>query len=74
MACRLYVLTVLIETAIDLTIEGELYLRIKQADSASQTSQTMPTYLTIFALAQYVFYDCYFDYSDVPARLVCSSS
>jgi len=50
-ACRLYVLTVLIETAIDLTIEGELYLRIKQADSASQTSQTMPTYLTIFALA-----------------------
>ncbi|KAF8740681.1 hypothetical protein AX14_007811 [Amanita brunnescens Koide BX004] len=51
MACRLYVLTVLIETTIDLAIEGELFLRIKQADSASETSQTMPTYLTVFALA-----------------------
>ena len=66
MACRLYVLTVLIETTIDLAIEGELFLRIKQADSASETSQTMPTYLTVFALAQYVFLDSYFDRSDVP--------
>ncbi|KAF8624833.1 hypothetical protein AX15_005716 [Amanita polypyramis BW_CC] len=51
LACRLYVLTVLIETAIDLAIEGELLSRIKQDDDASQTSQTMPVYLAIFALA-----------------------
>ncbi|KAF8640856.1 hypothetical protein AX17_000504 [Amanita inopinata Kibby_2008] len=51
LACRLYVLTVLIETAIDLAIEGELLLRIRQEDSANQTSRTMPVYLSIFALA-----------------------
>jgi len=51
LACRLYVLTVLIQTAIDLAVEGELALRIQQADSASETAQTMPTYLTIFAFA-----------------------
>jgi hypothetical protein len=54
LACRLYVLTVLVETAVDLAVEGELALRIQQSDSASETAQTMPTYLTIFAFAQYV--------------------
>jgi len=51
LACRLYVLTVLIQTAVDLAVEAELALRIQQAASASETAQTMPTYLTIFAFA-----------------------
>jgi len=50
LACRLYVLTVLIETAIDLAIEGELLLRIKKADGGPET-KTMPVYLSIFVLA-----------------------
>ena len=64
-ACRFYVATVLIETAIDLAIEGELFLRVRQITRAnsSSTSQNglgevasskMPVYLSIFALAQWV--------------------
>ncbi|PFH46991.1 hypothetical protein AMATHDRAFT_153213 [Amanita thiersii Skay4041] len=49
LACRLYVMTVLIETAIDLAIEGELLLRIQEENLS--TSRTMPVYLSIFALA-----------------------
>ncbi|KAF9006019.1 hypothetical protein BDQ17DRAFT_1352582 [Cyathus striatus] len=63
LACRLYVLTVLIETIIDLAIEGELLLRVQEkfkADEAVATTddasriasqQRMPVYLSIFALA-----------------------
>jgi len=55
MACRLYVLTVLIETTIDLAIEGELLLQInknaKNATSGDFAGRQMPVYLTIFALA-----------------------
>lgn len=56
MACRLYVLTVLIETTIDLVIEGELLLRVRAEtkDDDQITSRKMPVYLSIFALAQYV--------------------
>lgn len=51
-ACRLYVLTVLIETTIDLAIEGELLLRLRVgAQDAEMTSRKMPVYLSIFALA-----------------------
>ncbi|KAI9512354.1 hypothetical protein F5148DRAFT_1164297 [Russula earlei] len=60
-ACRLYVLTVLVETTIDLVIEGDLLLRFHQADKAQQlaSSQTdleiaskkMPVFLSVFALA-----------------------
>ena len=58
-ACRLYVLTVLVETTIDLVIEGDLLLRFHKADNGSTesgdiTSQKMPVFLSIFALAQYV--------------------
>ncbi|KAF9459471.1 hypothetical protein BDZ94DRAFT_1381924 [Collybia nuda] len=54
MACRLYVLTVLIETTIDLVIEGELLLRVRAEtkDDDQITSRKMPVYLSIFALAQ----------------------
>jgi hypothetical protein len=57
MACRLYVLTVLIETTIDLVIEGELLLRVRAEtkDNDQITSRKMPVYLSIFALAQCVF-------------------
>ncbi|KAI3622525.1 hypothetical protein WG66_015554 [Moniliophthora roreri] len=49
LACRLFVLTVLIETTVDLAIEGELLVRV-QAEEDS-TNRRMPVYLTIFALA-----------------------
>ncbi|KAG5639314.1 hypothetical protein H0H81_004516 [Sphagnurus paluster] len=54
LACRLYVITVLIETAIDLAIEGELLLRLRaetKDDDNQITSRKMPVYLSIFALA-----------------------
>jgi hypothetical protein len=58
-ACRLYVITVLVETTIDLVIEGDLLLRFHKAgDVSSQTgdfsttSEKMPVFLSIFALAQ----------------------
>ncbi|KAL0072185.1 hypothetical protein AAF712_001109 [Marasmius tenuissimus] len=56
MACRLFVITVLIETVIDLAIEGDLLIRVTEAaeDSSSPESRnetTMPVYLSIFALA-----------------------
>jgi len=50
MACRLYVITVLVQTTIDLAIEGDLLVRLHQ-DSAD-VSDKMPAYLSIFALAQ----------------------
>ncbi len=62
MACRLYVITVLVETTIDLVIEGDLLLRFHKAEKAHKmssqsgdiTSQKMPVFLSVFALAQYV--------------------
>ena len=60
LSCKIYLLTVLIETAIDLTIEGDLLARIHIANEQfkqsglSTTSRKMPIYLTIFSLAQYV--------------------
>ncbi|TFK76851.1 hypothetical protein BDN72DRAFT_890654 [Pluteus cervinus] len=53
LACRFYVITVLIETTIDLAIEGELLLRVRrEATNDDQiTSRKMPVYLSIFALA-----------------------
>ncbi|KAG6911766.1 hypothetical protein DXG01_000012 [Tephrocybe rancida] len=55
LACRLYIVTVLIETTIDLSIEGELLLRLRaqpDQDTNQVTSRKMPVYLSIFALAQ----------------------
>lgn len=59
MACRFYVATVLIETTIDLAIEGELFLRVQDERDASgnqsannQAAARMPVYLSVFALAQ----------------------
>lgn len=56
MACRLYVLVVLIETTVDLVIEGELLIQINKnaTDSGNVATQEMPVYLSIFALAQCV--------------------
>ncbi|KAF7784746.1 hypothetical protein Agabi119p4_911 [Agaricus bisporus var. burnettii] len=57
-ACRLYVLVVLIETTINLAIEGDLYLRIRDSQSDQQSSSVavvalrrMPVYLAVFAMA-----------------------
>lgn len=53
LACRLYVAVVLVETTIDLAIEGELFLRVQRLaqDSDEGTTRRMPVYLSIFALA-----------------------
>jgi hypothetical protein len=60
LACRLYILTVLVQTAIDLAIEGDLLIRFNQAQDEGQiiqskqfASRKMPVYLSVFALAQY---------------------
>ncbi|KAJ8507522.1 hypothetical protein ONZ45_g10113 [Pleurotus djamor] len=56
-ACRLYVFTVIIETAVDLAIEGEILVRVNRQNEAvaqeelSTAAQKMPVYLSIFALA-----------------------
>jgi len=59
-ACRLYVITVLVETTIDLVIEGDLLLRFHKADNKASnvspqsgdiTSEKMPVFLSVFALA-----------------------
>jgi hypothetical protein len=58
MACRLYVITVLVQTTLDLAIEGDLLVRFHEADqnhtqqTHDSTGQKMPVYLSIFALAQ----------------------
>ncbi|KAG6866805.1 hypothetical protein C0991_008741 [Blastosporella zonata] len=54
LACRLYIVTVLVETTIDLAIEGELLLRLRaqpDQDTNEIASRRMPVYLSIFALA-----------------------
>ncbi|KAI0768519.1 hypothetical protein BD413DRAFT_479103 [Trametes elegans] len=53
-ACRLYLLTVLIETTIDLAIEGDIIYRFHEShtsESADMATRRMPVYLSIFALA-----------------------
>ena len=59
-ACRLYLLTVLVETTIDLAIEADLLIRLHDVDKNDTdkdvVSRKMPVYLAIFALAQCVFY------------------
>ena len=53
MACRFYVLTVLLETIIDVTIEADLFLRIKQfSDTGDLSTTRLPVYLAIFCFAQ----------------------
>lgn len=44
-ACRLFVLTVVIETAVDLAIEGDLLVRLQD------DSEKLAVYLSVFALA-----------------------
>jgi len=55
LACRLYVVTVLVETTIDLAIEGDLLLRFHHqgitTDGAVAATSKMPVYLSVFALA-----------------------
>lgn len=52
LACRLYVMTVLIQTTIDLAIEVDLLVRFHEIGSSEEvSSHKMPVYLSIFALA-----------------------
>ena len=76
LSCKIYLLTVLIETAVDLTIEIDLLIRIHEANDEdsqsglSTTSRKMPVYLAIFSLAQYVGPGLA---SSIDARLHCDS-
>lgn len=53
--CKIYLLVVLIETTIDLAIEGDILARVnaakEAAEGATTISRKMPVYLTIFSLA-----------------------
>jgi hypothetical protein len=51
MACRLFMLTVLIETTIDLIIEGELLIRVHHETEDNAGHQRMSAYLSIFVFA-----------------------
>ncbi|KAI0803078.1 hypothetical protein BC629DRAFT_1284250 [Irpex lacteus] len=56
LACRLYLLTVLVETAIDLAIEADLLIRFHELDKNESSNKDiverkMPVYLTIFVFA-----------------------
>ena len=53
-ACRLFVITVLVETTIDLAIEGDLLVRLQDSGD-DESALKMPVYLSVFALAQYAF-------------------
>jgi hypothetical protein len=58
MACRLYVLTVFIETCIDIGIEADLYLRFQSNSNQpdlDMANRRLPVYLSIFAFAQCVY-------------------
>jgi len=51
-ACRLYVLTVLLETIVDISIEADLLLRVKTvSDDDDLSSRRLPVYMSIFAFA-----------------------
>lgn len=57
--CRLYLATVLVETAINLAIEGDLHARVREKIKVDQATSKntnvatsrMPVYLSVFALA-----------------------
>jgi hypothetical protein len=53
LACRLYVITVLIQTTVDLAIEGDLLFRFHQSGPTGDidNARKMPVYLSVFALA-----------------------
>jgi hypothetical protein len=51
LACRLYVITVLVQTSIDIAIEGDLFVRFHKGDADPGNPDKMPAYLSIFALA-----------------------
>lgn len=68
MLCRLYLLAVLVESAVDIVIEGIIYLKMRDYyEGLSKSSQgsskdddlsikRLPVYLGIFAFAQCVVY------------------
>jgi len=51
LACRLFVLTVLLQTILDLAIEGNMIIRFADIDSTGEAIERMRVYLAIFALA-----------------------
>ena len=58
LACRLYVLVVLIETIIDIAIEVELRAKVEDFGSRvsnNLTATRLPVYLAMFAAAQCVY-------------------
>jgi hypothetical protein len=59
-ACRLYLLVILLQTAVDLTIEADILIQFDKLPQSSLDPsnkgnvQVLPVYLGIFAVAQYV--------------------
>ncbi|KAF9036474.1 hypothetical protein BDZ89DRAFT_1100636 [Hymenopellis radicata] len=52
LACRMYIVVVLVQTTIDIAIEADLFLRINAATNGSTiTSKKMSTYLVLFGMA-----------------------
>lgn len=52
-ACRCFVLVVIVETIIDLAIEADLLVRFHRANALDKdNTRKLPVYLSIFALAQ----------------------
>jgi len=60
LACRLYLLAVLIQTAVDVAIEADILIQFDDLSvqakgaKAEENVKRLPVYLGIFALAQYV--------------------
>jgi hypothetical protein len=54
LACRLYLLVILIETSVDLAIESDLLTRVPTDDESDIQRRRLPVYLGIFALAHVV--------------------
>ena len=53
LACRLYVLTVIIETIVDIAVESDLLLRVRTVSGSGDLgTQRLPVYLSIFVFAQ----------------------
>lgn len=62
-------LTVLIETTIDIAIEADLFVRFNHSEDGTELGpQRLPVYLSIFAFAQCVHYLYFLHHEDLLFR------
>ena len=62
-ACRLYLIVILLQTGVNLAIEADILIQFDDLKGNTQVGrgrpgivQSLPIYLSIFALGQYVLY------------------